>query len=175
MQIGIISDTHGFLDPQVFAAFKECDEVWHAGDFGGIEIAQQLEEFKPFRGVYGNIDDAHVRQMYPEDQRFSCEGVDILITHIAGRPGRYSNRVRKAIIDQPPQILICGHSHIVQVENDHKFDLKFVNPGAAGHEGSHHMRTLIKAEFESGEMKNLRLVELGPRGRRVPSGKMTAD
>jgi putative phosphoesterase len=166
MQIGIISDTHGFLDPQVFVACKDCDEIWHAGDFGKLEIAQQLQAFRPFRGVYGNIDDSRIRQEFPEDQRFDCEGVDVWMTHIAGRPGRYSTRVRKGIVDNAPQILICGHSHIVLVENDHKYKLKCVNPGAAGHEGSHHMRTLLKAEFADGEMKNLRLVELGPRGRR---------
>ena len=167
MEIGIISDTHGFLDPQILAACKDCDEIWHAGDFGNLEIAQELQNFKPLRGVYGNIDDSRVRQEFPEDQRFTCQGVVVWMTHIAGRPGRYSSRIRNGIQDNPPQILICGHSHVVQVENDQKYGLKFVNPGAAGHEGSHHMRTMIKAEFDNGEMNNLRLVELGLRGRPI--------
>ena len=166
MEIGIISDTHGFLDPQVFLACENCDEIWHAGDFGSYEVAERLRAFRPLRGVYGNIDDSPIRQEFPEDQRFFCEGVDVWITHIAGRPGRYPVRVRNGILYDPPQILICGHSHIVLVENDPANGLKYVNPGAAGHEGIHQMRTLLKAEFVNREMKNLRLVELGPRGRR---------
>ncbi len=168
MEIGIISDTHGFLDPQVFEAFKDCDEIWHAGDFGGLEIAQRLQGFKTLRGVYGNIDDSQIRQQFPEDQRFDCEGVDVWMTHIAGRPGRYGSRIRREIQDNPPQVLICGHSHVVLVENDRKYGFKYLNPGAAGHEGAHHMRTMLKAEFVSGQITNLRLVELGPRGRRPP-------
>ena len=166
MEVGIISDTHGFLDPRVLEAFENCDEIWHAGDFGSLQIAHDLQEFKPFRGVYGNIDDFRLRHEFPEDQRFKCEGVDVWMTHIAGSPGRYATRVRHGLVKDPPQVLICGHSHILQVENDKKYQLKFVNPGAAGHEGAHVMRTLLKATFVAGEMKNLRLIELGPRGRR---------
>ncbi len=166
MQIGIISDTHGYLDPLVLEAFSTCDEIWHAGDFGGIEIAEQLQQAKPLRGVYGNIDDAKVRQSFPEDLRFECEGVSVWMTHIAGRPGKYSPRVRKGLIADPPRVLICGHSHIISVENDSRFGLKYINPGAAGHEGAHVMRTLLKFELSNGELKNMRLIELGLRGRR---------
>jgi putative phosphoesterase len=169
MEIGIISDTHGYLDPRVFKAFDNCDEIWHAGDFGTLEIAQELADFRPFRGVYGNIDDANLRLEYPENQRFKCEGVDVWMTHIAGsQPGRYPKRVREGLQESSPQVLICGHSHLLHVENDKKYGLKYVNPGAAGHEGHHIMRTILKAEFSDGEMKNLRLIELGPRGRRQP-------
>ncbi len=167
MEIGIISDTHGFLDPRVLEAFANCDEIWHAGDFGTLAVADQLKAFKPLRGVYGNIDSPEIRSAYPEDQRFIVENVDVWITHIAGRPGRYSSRVLKGLKTNPPQVLICGHSHVVSVENDTRFSpLKYINPGAAGHEGHHLMRTLIKAEFVGGEIRNMRLVELGPRGKR---------
>ena len=166
MQIGIISDTHSFLDPKVFEAFEDCDEIWHAGDFGTIAVAEELEEFLPLRGVYGNIDDASIRQQYPENLRFTCDGVDILMTHIAGRPGRYPARVKRLLSDSTPDVLICGHSHLVHVENDIRHRrLKYINPGAAGHEGHHVMRTLIKLECVKGKLKNMRLVELGPRGR----------
>ncbi len=168
MEIGIISDTHGFLDPSVFKAFANCDEIWHAGDFGTWDIAQQLSEFKPLRGVYGNIDDSRIRHEYPENQRFRCEGVDVWMTHIAGRPRQYSKRVRHELKTAPPQVLICGHSHILSVENDNRHDgMKYINPGAAGHQGFHVMRTLLKAEFVGGKIQNLRLIELGPRGRRT--------
>lgn len=167
MQIGIISDTHSFLDPQVFKAFKDCDEIWHAGDFGNLEVAQQLAEFKPLKGVYGNIDDAELRQEYPENLRFECSGVSVLMTHIAGRPGRYPARVKRLLNESPTDVLVCGHSHIVQVENDIQFgDLKYINPGAAGHEGHHVMRTVIKLKCVDGKLEDMKLVELGLRGRR---------
>lgn len=166
MQIGIISDTHGFLDPKVFEAFEDCDEIWHAGDFGSLEIAEQLADFKPLKGVYGNIDDSSLRQSYPENLRFDCDGVDVLMTHIAGRPGRYPSRVKRLLEDSTPDVLVCGHSHIVQVENDLKHKkMKYINPGAAGHEGQHVMRTLIKLQCKKGKLRDMKLVELGPRGR----------
>jgi putative phosphoesterase len=165
MEIGIISDTHGYLDPQVFTAFKDCDEIWHAGDFGTLEILQTLRNFKPLRSVYGNIDEVSIRQQAPEDQRFECAGVRVWMTHIAGRPGRYATRVRKILQVDPPDVLICGHSHVLAVENDPHYNIKYINPGAAGHEGQHVMRTLLKATFADKKLGNLRLVELGPRGR----------
>jgi len=167
MQIGLISDTHSFLDPKVFTAFEDCDEIWHAGDFGTMEVAQQLAEFRPMKGVYGNIDDSSIRAQYPENLRFECSGVDILMTHIAGRPGRYPARVKKLLNESKPDVLICGHSHIVHVENDLKYrGMKYLNPGAAGHEGHHVMRTLIKLQCVKGKLKDMKLVELGPRGRK---------
>lgn len=166
MQIGIISDTHGFLDPKVFEAFDDCDEIWHAGDFGSISVANELADFLPLRGVYGNIDDREIRDAFPENLRFNCEGVDILMTHIAGRPGRYPSRVIRLLKDSTPDVLICGHSHIVHVENDRRHKrMKYLNPGAAGHEGQHVMRTLIKLKCVKGRLKDMRLIELGPRGR----------
>ncbi len=168
MQVGLISDTHSYLDPVVFKAFDDCDEVWHAGDFGALDVAEQLEKFKPFRGVYGNIDDGPIRDKYPLDLRFQCEGVDVWMTHIAGYPGRYEKRARRMLDEPPiPQVLIYGHSHILRVDTDKKRnDLKCINPGAAGHHGFHLVRTLIKCEFIDGEVRNMRVIELGPRGRR---------
>ena len=167
MEIGLISDTHGFLDPNVFKCFEEVDEVWHAGDFGTLEVAQQLAEFKPLKGVYGNIDDFEIRESYPEDLRFECEGVSVWMTHIAGRPGRYDARVRKSLRSTPPDVLICGHSHILHVENDARYSgLQYLNPGAAGHQGFHQVRTLLKFRIENGVLEKIRVVELGPRGRR---------
>ncbi len=151
----------------MFKVFENCDEIWHAGDFGTLEVAQQLREFKVLRGVYGNIDAQEIRIDYPENLRFECEGVDVLMTHIAGRPGRYPARVRKLVKSDPPQIFICGHSHILHVENDDAYGMKYINPGAAGHEGAHIMRTVLKCTCEDGELKNLRLIELGKRGRKA--------
>ena len=167
MQIGIISDTHSYLDPKVFEAFEDCDEIWHAGDFGEKAVADQLAEFLPLKGVYGNIDDRSIREIYPENLRFTCEGVDVLMTHIAGRPGRYPARVKKLIEASKPDVFICGHSHIVHVENDPTYKgMKYLNPGAAGHEGQHVMRTLIKLKCVDGKLEDMKLVELGPRGKR---------
>lgn len=168
MEIGIISDTHSFLDPNVFEAFEDCEEIWHAGDFGTLDVAKELADFLPLRGVYGNIDSTDIRLRYPEDLRFQCEGVDILMTHIAGRPGRYPARVRQQLLASQPDTLICGHSHIVHVEKDPRFKgMTYLNPGAAGHEGAHLMRTVIKCRCADGKMTNMRLVELGSRGRRA--------
>jgi putative phosphoesterase len=164
MEIGILSDTHGYLDPKVFTAFRDCDEIWHAGDFGSLAIARQLAEFKPFRGVHGNIDDAAVRAAYPEDQRFEFEGVDVWMTHIAGYPGRYSPRVLAILKRNAPQVLICGHSHLLRVDTDRKHgQMLCVNPGAAGNYGEQLIRTVLKVEVANGEFKNMRVVELGPR------------
>ncbi len=166
MEIGLISDTHGFLDPRVFRCFENVDEIWHAGDFGTLEIAEQLAEFKPLKGVYGNIDDVTIREIYPEDLRFQCENLDVWITHIAGRPGRYDPRVRKILKSDPPDVLICGHSHILHVETDSHFgEMQYLNPGAAGHQGFHQMRTLLKFRLDNGTLDKIRVIELGVRGR----------
>ena len=168
MRVGIISDTHSYLDPQVFDHFSECDEIWHAGDFGTIEVANQLEEFKPFRGVYGNIDDERLRNAYQEDIRFRCEHSDVWITHIGGRPGRYDKRIRKLLADSPPRLFICGHSHILQVEQDKMHNgMIYLNPGTAGHHGFHLMRTIVTLDFVADQIGNLNIIELGPRGRKI--------
>lgn len=167
LEIGLISDTHGFLDPQVARAFADVDEIWHAGDFGAIEIAQQLAKIKPLRGVYGNIDDLGIRDKFAEDLRFQCEGVRVWMTHIAGRPGRYPANIRAKLQSDPVDVLVCGHSHICHVERSPRVGgMLYLNPGAAGHAGFHVTRTLLKCRFTKGKVDNLRVVELGSRGRK---------
>ncbi len=169
MEIGLISDTHGFLDPRIGRLFADCDEIWHAGDFGA-GVAEALSALKPLRGVFGNIDDDSIREQFPEDLRFNVEGVDIWMTHIAGRPGRYDRRVGKILNDHPPNVLICGHSHILHVQRDERFGgMQTINPGAAGHQGFHNQRTILKFRVAAGRLERIRLIDLGPRGRRPPN------
>lgn len=162
-RIGIISDTHGYLDEQVFTYFLHCDEVWHAGDIGNITLAAQLEAFKPLRAVFGNIDGADLRIRYSETLRFICEGVDVLMTHIGGYPSRYSKDIKTALIADPPKLFICGHSHILKIIFDDKLQCLHINPGAAGNHGWHKVRTLVRLDFENGTMKNCEVIELGKR------------
>ena len=164
-RIGLLSDTHSFLDPSVFEYFKDCDEVWHAGDIGKAEVVDQLEEFKPLKAVYGNIDSKELRVRYPEDLRFDCEGLDVWITHIGGYPGRYNKRVRAIMAENPPGLFICGHSHILKVMPDKQHQLLHMNPGACGHHGMHQMRTLLRFSVDEGKVKDLEVIELGKRGK----------
>ncbi len=164
MKIGLISDTHGYLDLQVFKHFADCDEIWHAGDFGTIEVSDQLADFKPLRGVWGNIDDKDLRLVHPKDQHFEIQGIKIWMTHIGGYPPLYVPAVKKEIVLNPPDIFICGHSHILKVMPDKKLNLLYINPGAAGNHGFHHMRTLIKFEINNGRPENMVVIELGKRG-----------
>ena len=164
MQVGIISDTHSFFDPNLPDIFADVDEIWHAGDFGTIEVADQLAEIKPLRGVFGNIDDTKLRGRFPEDLFFSINEVDVWITHIAGRPGRYNKRIKQRLKEAPPHLLVCGHSHILGMERDPKFnDMLYLNPGAAGKQGFHHKRTLVKCRIENGRVGEFRIIELGTR------------
>ncbi|KAA3640660.1 MAG: metallophosphoesterase [Bacteroidetes bacterium] len=164
MRIGLLSDTHSYLDPKVFQYFEECDEIWHAGDIGTMDVVDQLEEFRPLRAVFGNIDDKDMRLRFPEDDRFECEGVDVWMTHIGGYPGRYNIRVREEIRKNPPKLFICGHSHILKVMPDKKLGLLHINPGACGNHGFHKVRTIIRFTIEAGNIKDLEVVELGYRG-----------
>lgn len=162
-RIGLLSDTHSFLDERVFQHFDQCDEIWHAGDIGDINVADQLAAFRPLRAVYGNIDDQKVRQTYPLHLRFDCEGVDVWITHIGGYPGRYDKRVREQIRANPPKLFICGHSHILKVIPDKKLNLLHINPGAAGNHGFHKVKTLIRFTLDKGIIKDLEVIELARR------------
>lgn len=165
MKIGLISDTHGYLDQQVFHYFEDCDEIWHAGDIGSMEVAEQLEQFKPFRAVWGNIDGKEFRARYPEHQHFSCEGLKVWMTHIGGKPPRYSKGIRSLLLEQKPDLFICGHSHILRVMTDEKLDrLLYINPGAAGLQGFHKMRTLLRFDIQQAKISNMQVVELGRRG-----------
>ena len=164
MKIGLLSDTHGHLDQRVFENFKNCDEIWHAGDIGSKEVADVLEGFKPFRAVYGNIDDAAMQQRFPENLQFACEELNIFITHIAGAPPKYTPRVKKLLQQYSPDVLIGGHSHILKVIRAPKEKLVFINPGAAGNQGFHYMKTLLRFEVIGREIRNMEVIELGKRG-----------
>ena len=162
-KIGLISDTHSHWDEKFMTHFADCDEIWHAGDIGSLEVAQQFEAFKPFRAVYGNIDGQELRQAYPEVNRFTLEGVDVLMTHIGGYPGRYDNRIKSTLFAHPPKLFISGHSHILKVMFDKKIQSLHMNPGAAGIYGFHQVRTLLRFVLDAGDIRDLEVVELGKR------------
>jgi len=163
-RIGLLSDTHSFLDERILAFLGECDEVWHAGDIGNIETAQKLAEMRPLRAVCGNIDGTDLRREYPMRLRFFCEEVDVLMVHIGGYPGHYFREVRKEIIQYTPKLLISGHSHILKVIYDAKFKLLYINPGAAGIQGFHQTRTMVRFIIEKDIIKDLEVIELGQKG-----------
>lgn len=163
LQIGLISDTHHFLDDNVFRHFESCDEIWHAGDFGTIEVANKLSAFKPLRGVYGNIDGQDVRYVYPEKLRWQAEGVKVFMTHIGGYPPRYNPTVKKELIADPPQLFICGHSHILKIMYDEKLQCLHMNPGAAGRQGWHTIRTIVRFTIDGNNMRDCQVIELGGR------------
>ncbi|MFT4969188.1 MAG: putative phosphoesterase [Chitinophagales bacterium] len=160
-RIGLISDTHSYLDPQVFEYFKEVDEIWHIGDVGDVKVLEELRAFKPLRGVYGNIDDKDIRQEFPLDYRFVMEDMDIWMTHIGGYPGRYHPRVRDILQVKPPDLFICGHSHILKVMRDKKYKMMCMNPGAAGKHGFQKVRTLLRFDIKNKSLSNLEVIELG--------------
>lgn len=165
MMIGLISDTHGWIHPRLFDHFADCDEIWHAGDIGNIETANTLAAIKPFRAVYGNIDDAVIRATYKEHLRFIAEDIDVWITHIGGSPGHYNLKLRKGIKDDPPDLLICGHSHIAKVMYDKQNSLLYINPGAAGYTGFHKFMTAIRFYIDEKQIHDLELIELGERSK----------
>jgi putative phosphoesterase len=162
-KIGLLSDTHGYLDEAIFTHFEKCDEIWHAGDFGNLELAVALSDFKPLRGVYGNIDGRDIRQLYPETLRFSIEELDVFMIHIGGYPNRYSPVVKDLMLHNPPSLFISGHSHILKVIYDKKFECLHLNPGAAGKQGWHKVRTLQRFDIEEGKIQNLEVIELATR------------
>lgn len=163
-RIGLISDTHSYFDASITKYFAEVDQIWHAGDIGTLDVMDQLEEIAPTVGVYGNIDNHTVRAEYAKDLRFECEGVDVFMTHIGGYPGRYNKRVKAILEADPPQLYICGHSHILKVMRDKRLGFLHINPGAAGVHGFHRMKTLVRFTLEEGVIKDLDVVELGLRG-----------
>jgi putative phosphoesterase len=166
-RIGLISDTHGYLDPAVFEHFKQCDEVWHAGDFGSIQLATSLRQLLPgnckFRGVYGNIDGSDTRAIYPEQLVFQCEDVKVMIRHIGGAPPNYNPETRKQFELHHPNLFVSGHSHILKVMYDQRFACLHMNPGAAGKQGWHKVRTLIRFAIDGNNMKDCEVIELGKR------------
>jgi uncharacterized protein len=159
-RVGIISDTHGYLDEKVLAYFKDCDEVWHAGDFGK-SIVERFKSFKTFKGVFGNIDEQEIRYEFPEQLVFHCEKVKVLIRHIGGSPPNYDPETRKQLALHKPQLFISGHSHILKVIYDDKINCLHINPGAAGKQGWHKVRTLIRLAIDGSNIKNCEVIELG--------------
>lgn len=158
-RIGLLSDTHGSISERTLKFFENVDEIWHAGDIGTPELADHLAAIKPFRAVWGNIDNHILRRMYTETLRFTLEGVDVLMTHIGGYPGKYDSRIREELYANPPKLFICGHSHILKVMFDKKLNCLHMNPGAAGYKGFHTVCTALRFELENGQIKNLEVLE----------------
>ncbi len=157
--IGLLSDTHGTVNPRIMDFFAGCDEIWHAGDIGKIETADILASIKPFKAVYGNIDGTDIRLSYPKNQVFNCEDVKVLITHIGGYPGRYEKDIRELIETEKPGLFICGHSHILKVMYDKKHQLLHINPGAAGNSGFHHVITCVRFVIDGNDIRYLEVFE----------------
>ena len=163
-RIGLIADTHGYLDPAIEKHFSQCDEIWHGGDWGNLQVAEALSKAgKPLRGVYGNIDGNDIRSLYPEQLVFTCEQVKVMIRHIGGYPPKYNPETRRELQQHQPQLFISGHSHILKVMYDDRLQCLHMNPGAAGKQGWHKVRTLIRFVIDGKEMKDCEVVELGPR------------
>lgn len=158
-RIGLISDTHGSISNRTLKFLENVDEIWHAGDIGTVSLADQLAQFKPLRAVYGNIDDHILRRMFPENQRFFCEEIDVLMTHIGGYPGRYEPRIRKEIQRISPKIFICGHSHILKVIYDKKYNCLHINPGASGNNGFHRVCTAVRFVIDQDNIRDLEVLE----------------
>lgn len=163
-KIGLISDSHSYIDANTLSYLQDVDEIWHAGDIGIRDVMEALPREKPVRAVFGNIDDANIQLEYPEWMDFELEGVKVLMTHIGGRPPRYAKGVKERIRSFGAQLFICGHSHICKVEFDKNLNCLYMNPGAIGQQGFHLMRTMLLFELEGGRIQNLRVVELGKRG-----------
>lgn len=160
-KIGIISDTHGCWDKRYALHFKDCDEIWHAGDVGDIEIIHRLQEVAPtVRAVYGNADHGAVRRTLPEVQDFSVEGLHVRMMHIGGYPGRYAPGVARLLREENVQMMVCGHSHILKVIPDPLTHMLHINPGAAGQQGWHKVRTLVRLDIDAGKPTNLEVIEL---------------
>ena len=165
MRIGLLSDTHSYLDPTILEHFRDCDEIWHAGDVGDASVLDALEAEIPVRAVYGNIDGSALRQRLPLNQTFTVADLPVLITHIGGYPGRYTSRVRGLLDALRPQLYICGHSHILKVMMDRQRGTLHINPGACGRHGFHRMRTVVRFAIERSRVENLEVIELGLRGK----------
>ncbi len=162
-RILLLSDTHSHIDDTILKYARQADEIWHAGDIGSLEVTDVLSAIKPVRAVYGNIDDHVIQKEFPLDNRFTCEKVDVYMTHIGGYPPKYNPRTRKTIQENPPKLFICGHSHILKVMWDKKLGLLHMNPGACGKHGFHHVRTMLRFVIDGEDIKNLEVVELGKR------------
>ncbi len=164
-KIGLLSDTHDYLDEAIFRHFESCDEIWHAGDFGTIELAEKLQSFKPLRGVYGNVDGNGIRSIFPEKMVWDCEEIKVFMIHIGGYPPRYNAAVKKELMQIRPQLFISGHSHICKVIFDPALQCLHMNPGAAGNHGWHAIRTITRFSIDGKDIRDCNVIELGKRGR----------
>ncbi len=160
-RIGILSDTHSYLDPKVFDYFEPCDEIWHAGDVGDMAVIDQLQAFRLTRVVAGNIDGADIRRIYGEVVRFRCEEVEVLLKHIGGYPGKYDPSVRLMLRQNPPQLFVCGHSHILKIKYDRALNMLCINPGAAGYHGWQLQRTLVRLTIEGNKFTDCEVIDIG--------------
>jgi len=162
-KIGLLSDTHGFLDPKIFEHFKDVDEIWHAGDIGSLSVVDELRKFKPTRIIFGNIDETEIRSETKETETFEIENLKVLMTHIAGRPGRYAKNIPELLKKEEPNIFVCGHSHILLVQQDKKFNTLWLNPGACGIKGFHSIKTLLRFNLDNGKVSQMEAIEIGKR------------
>ena len=158
-KILLISDTHGYIDDRIIQYAKQSDETWHAGDIGELKVTDELKKVTTLRAVHGNIDNNKIRAEYPENLRFKIEEMKIWITHIGGYPNKYNFRIKQEINSNPPDVFICGHSHILKVINDNKLNLLHINPGAIGKYGFHQVRTMIRFEIMKSKIQNLEVIE----------------
>jgi len=163
-RIGLLSDTHGYLDPKVLEYFKDCDEIWHAGDIGDAMVSDSLSAIKKYRAVYGNIDGTEIRSMHPLVEYFKVEDISVLILHIGGYPKKYSPEAKKLLSEKQTDLFISGHSHILKVMKDADLNLLHINPGAAGKHGMHKIRTIVRFSIDGKKIENLEVIELGKRG-----------
>jgi uncharacterized protein len=162
-RIGLISDTHGYLDEVVLRHFEQCEQLWHAGDFGNLQLLQKLSEGRPFKGVYGNIDGQEIRAVCPEKLTWNCEEVRVHMIHIGGYPGRYAPGVKKQIADEKARLFISGHSHILKIIYDDSLQCLHMNPGAAGKQGWHKVRTIVRFTIDGKDIRDCEVIELSPR------------
>ena len=159
-KVGLLSDTHGYWDEKYLQYFEPCDEIWHAGDIGTLEVAQKLAAFRPFRAVYGNIDGQDLRRLYPQVLRFTVDGAEVLMKHCVGYPVKYDPSIQGSILVHPPKLFISGHSHILKVKFDKTLGMLHINPGAAGIYGFHKVRTMVRFVVDNGVFKDLEVIEL---------------
>lgn len=162
-KIGLLSDTHGYLDPKIFDYFKDVDEIWHAGDIGSLSIIDELRKFKSTRIIFGNIDEPEIRSETQETEIFTVEKMKVVMTHIAGRSGRYAKGIPELLEKEKPNIFVCGHSHILLVQHDKRFNTLWLNPGACGVKGFHSIKTLLRFNIDGEKVTNMEAIEIGKR------------
>ncbi len=162
-KIGLLSDTHSILDKKIVRHFEACDEIWHAGDFGSLAVVNVLQNLKPLRGVHGNVDGQDIRALFPEVNIFMCENVKVMIKHIGGSPPKYNAETKQQLMATKPHIFISGHSHILKIRYDETLQCLHINPGAAGRQGWHKIKTIVRFTIDGVDIKNCEVVELGER------------